>query len=76
MKKIVCELCGESDFVKNNGAFECQVCGAKYSVAEAKKLFVDVDEDGNIYDKNKKVLKKIIFFQCFEKFPNQGFCKF
>lgn len=51
MKKIVCELCGESDFVKNNGAFECQVCGAKYSVAEAKKLFVDVDEDGNIIPK-------------------------
>lgn len=48
MKKIVCELCGESDFVKLNGVFECQVCGAKYSVADARKLFVDVDEDGNV----------------------------
>lgn len=48
MKKIVCELCGESDFVKVNGVFECQVCGAKYAVADARKLFVDVDEQGNV----------------------------
>lgn len=53
MKKIVCELCGESDFVKVNGVFECQVCGAKYNVAEARKLFVDVDENGNIISDNK-----------------------
>ncbi len=44
MKKIVCELCGESDFVKVNDYFECQVCGAKYAVAEAKKLFQDVGD--------------------------------
>ena len=44
MKKIVCDLCGESDFVKVEGMFECQVCGAKYSVDEAKTLFRDVDE--------------------------------
>lgn len=48
MKKIVCELCGESDFVKVNGVFECQVCGAKYTVADARKLFVDVDDEGNV----------------------------
>lgn len=48
MKKIVCELCGESDFIKVNGVFECQVCGAKYNVADARKLFVDVDENGNV----------------------------
>ncbi len=48
MKKIVCELCGESDFVKVNGVFECQVCGAKYGVADARKLFVEVDEAGNV----------------------------
>lgn len=47
MKKIVCELCGESDFVKVDGMFECQVCGAKYSLADARKLFVDVDDDGS-----------------------------
>ena len=42
MKKLVCDLCGESDFVKVEGMFECQVCGAKYSVDEAKSLFHDV----------------------------------
>ena len=47
MKKIVCELCGESDFLKVNGMFECQVCGAKYSLADARKLFVDVDDDND-----------------------------
>ncbi len=45
MKKIVCELCGESDFIKVNGMFECQVCGAKYTLADARKLFVDVPDD-------------------------------
>ena len=49
MKKIVCDLCGESDFVKVNGFFECQVCGAKYTVAEARNMFVDVDEDGTVH---------------------------
>ncbi|MCR5113303.1 MAG: hypothetical protein K6A63_05135 [Acholeplasmatales bacterium] len=44
MKKIVCDLCGESDFVKVEGMFECQVCGAKYTIEEAKTLFRDVDE--------------------------------
>ena len=42
MKKLVCDLCGESDFVKVEGMFECQVCGAKYSIDEAKSLFHDV----------------------------------
>ena len=45
MKKIVCDLCGESDFVKVNGFFECQVCGAKYSIEEARSMFVDVPDD-------------------------------
>ncbi len=44
MKKLVCDLCGESDFVKVEGMFECQVCGAKYSVDEAKSLFRDVKD--------------------------------
>ena len=44
MKKIVCDLCGESDFLKVNGLFECQVCGAKYTIEEARGMFVDVDD--------------------------------
>jgi len=48
MKKIVCDLCGESDFVKVSGFFECQVCGAKYSIEEARSMFVDVPDDPNV----------------------------
>ena len=44
MKKIVCDLCGESDFVKLAGMFECQVCGAKYTIEEARGMFVEVPD--------------------------------
>ena len=71
MKKIVCDLCGESDFVKVNGFFECQVCGAKYTVAEARNMFVDVDEDGTVHKSPAKTnivkqptqISKAIFHQ-------------
>ena len=45
MKKIVCDLCGESDFVKINGMFECQVCGAKYTIEETRNMFVEVPDE-------------------------------
>jgi transcription elongation factor Elf1 len=38
MKKLTCEICGSEDFVKQEGVFVCQSCGAKYSVEEAKKM--------------------------------------
>ena len=41
MKKIVCELCGSNDLKKLDGEYECQYCGTKYSVEEAKKLIVE-----------------------------------
>lgn len=47
MKKIVCELCGESSFVKLAGLFECQVCGAKYTIEEARGMFVEVPDEPN-----------------------------
>ena len=37
MKKLVCEMCGSSDMVKQDGMFVCQTCGVKYSLEEAKK---------------------------------------
>ncbi len=45
MKQFVCEVCGSTDLVKNNGAFECKFCGCKYSVEEARKMMIDVAED-------------------------------
>lgn len=41
MKKLVCEMCGSSDLLKKDGVFECQSCGTKYSVEEAKKMMVE-----------------------------------
>ena len=34
----VCELCGKTEFVKEDGMFVCQGCGTKYTPEEAKKL--------------------------------------
>lgn len=45
MKKIVCEMCDSTEFVKEDGLFVCQECGCKYSVAEARKLMVEVSEE-------------------------------
>lgn len=42
MKAIVCELCGSNELIKTEGVFVCQHCGTKYSVEEAKKLFVEI----------------------------------
>ena len=38
MKRLTCELCGSTDFVKESGMFVCQSCGCKYSPEEAKAL--------------------------------------
>lgn len=37
MKQLICEMCGGSDLIKQEGVFVCQSCGTKYSVEEAKK---------------------------------------
>ena len=49
MKKITCEMCGSTDLIKKDGVFECQSCGTKYSVEEAKKMMVEgkVDVSGS-----------------------------
>lgn len=43
MKRMTCEMCGSTNLVKKEGLFECQDCGTKYSVEEAKKMMVEVD---------------------------------
>lgn len=44
MKKLVCEMCGSSDLLKQDGVFVCQGCGCKYTVEEARKMMM---EDGD-----------------------------
>ena len=72
MKKLVCELCGESDFLKTDGMFECQSCGAKYSLEEARSMFIDVDDSNSTRSKapandiayedspEKKTVKRVV----------------
>ena len=57
MKAMVCEMCNSNDLIKTDGVFVCQHCGTKYSVEEAKKLFVEgtvkidvSDELKNLYE--------------------------
>lgn len=41
MKRLVCEMCGGTDLIKDNGVFVCQNCGCKYSIEEARKMMVE-----------------------------------
>lgn len=41
MKKLVCEVCGSTDLVKQDGLFVCQHCGTKYTLDEVKNLLSD-----------------------------------
>ncbi len=45
MKRIICEMCEGTDFIKENNVFVCQNCGTKFSTEEAKKLMKDVSKE-------------------------------
>ena len=49
MKQLVCEMCGSTDLIKQDGVFVCQSCGTKYSLEEAKKMMIEgtVDVSGS-----------------------------
>ena len=49
MKQLTCEMCGNTDLIKQDGVYVCQSCGAKYSIEEAKKMMVEgtVDVTGS-----------------------------
>ena len=44
MKKMVCEICGSQAIKKEHGCFVCKECGTEYSLEDAKKLLVSVDD--------------------------------
>lgn len=41
MKALTCEMCGNTNLIKEDGVFVCQSCNTKYSVEEAKKMMID-----------------------------------
>ena len=40
MQAIKCELCGSNQLIKKDSCFQCEHCGTKYTLEEAKKLIV------------------------------------
>lgn len=60
MKQMVCEMCGGTDLQKEDGVFVCKSCGCKYSIEEAKKMMVEVDNTkklANLYERARKSLE-------------------
>lgn len=62
VKKIVCEMCGSSDLIKNDGVYICQNCGTKYSVEEAKRMMIEgtVDVQGTVKVDNTAFVEKYL----------------
>ena len=62
MKRLVCEMCGSTELIKQEGVFVCQSCGCKYSVEEAKKMMVEgtVEVTGTIsVDRSNEVENRL-----------------
>ncbi len=60
MKAIVCEMCSSNEFIKQDNFYVCEHCGTKYSIEEAKKLMVEIDNSkkiANLYDRARKSLQ-------------------
>jgi len=57
MKQIVCEMCGGKELIKRDSVYICQNCGTKYSVEEAKKMIVEVDNSNKLENDLKEVPK-------------------
>lgn len=58
MKRLTCEMCGSTNLIKIEGLFECQDCGTKYSVEEAKKMMVEVE--GTVHVQNAAQLDNLL----------------
>lgn len=54
-QKLICEMCGKTDWMKQDGMFVCQHCGCKYSVGEARKMMGEdrADIRGNVIQPDK-----------------------
>ena len=61
MNQLICEMCGGSDLIKQDGVFVCQYCGAKYSVEEAKKIInaEKIKIDGTVKISNNEFNAKL-----------------
>lgn len=62
MKKLICEMCGSADLIKEDGVFVCQCCGCKYSIEDAKRMMIDgvVDVRGTVEVDNSNFVKNYL----------------
>lgn len=60
MQAIKCELCGSNQLIKENGYYQCEHCGTKYTLEEAKKLIVSGTIEVVDGENKKAKLKKDI----------------
>jgi tetratricopeptide (TPR) repeat protein len=62
MKQLTCEMCGNTDLLKQDGVFVCQSCGTKYSPEEAKKMMVEgvVEVTGTVRVDNTEKIKNYL----------------
>lgn len=58
MKQLVCEICGSTDLMKQDGLFVCQACGCKYSLEEIKKMLSE--SNGAVETKNSAQLENLL----------------
>lgn len=69
MKRLICEMCGSADLLKDGGIFVCQACGCKYTVEEARKMMVEdtVDISGTVRVDNSEFVQNILIMQDVQK---------
>ena len=62
MKRLICEMCGSPDLIKQDGVFVCQSCGCKYSVEEARKLMVEgvIELSGSVKVDNSERINNLL----------------
>ena len=59
MKQLTCEMCGSTDLIKDGGVFVCQTCGCKYSIEEAKRMMIEIDNSKQIENLYKLARREI-----------------
>ena len=48
MQIMKCEMCGGTDLIKTGGVYVCSNCNTKYSIEDARKLMVTIDQTESI----------------------------
>lgn len=56
MKSLKCEICGNTNLLKDDGMFVCQSCGTKYSIEEIKKMININDSKENNSTDNESLI--------------------